>query len=156
MEIEWDWEQTIFKIWVLRKNSCFLRSFVNVWTKTLQKYNQIVSSTTCQESWGENEQKKWMWNVLLTKTLKMTTDFSHFFLLLCSSSSWEPNFCIKMYFFINANLIYVDLLYPTELKDSLFAVFKLLVCFHTKWEKFRFLVAGSSVHGFLRFLVCDI
>jgi hypothetical protein len=31
-----------------------------------------------------------------------------------------------------------------------------LVCFHTKWGKFRFLVSESSVHGFLRFLVCDI
>jgi hypothetical protein len=134
-----------------------LRSFVNIWEKTLQKFIQIVLSTTCQESWGENELIKWTSNVILTKTLKMTRDFSQFFLLLCSASSWEPNFCNKMYFFINTNLICVDLLYCyPELKDNLFEVFKLLVCFHTKWEKFRFLLAGSSVHGFFRFLVCDI
>jgi hypothetical protein len=53
-------------------------------------------------------------------------------------------------------LIYCIKGYPTELKDSLFEVFKLLVCFHTKRVKFRLLVAGSIVHGFFRFLVCDI
>jgi hypothetical protein len=118
-----------------------------------------VSSTTWQESWGENELKKWTWNVILTKTLKMTWDFSQFFLPLCSASSWEPKFCIKMYFFINTNLIYVDLLYKRlsyRVKRHFIWSFQYLVCFHTKWGKFRFLVARSSVHGFLRFLVCDI
>jgi hypothetical protein len=45
------------------------------------------------------------------ENFKDDRDFSQFFLLLCSSSSWEPNFWTKMYFFINTNLIYVDLLY---------------------------------------------
>jgi hypothetical protein len=53
-------------------------------------------------------------------------------------------------------LIYCIKSYPTELKDRFFEVFKLLVCFDIKWGKFRYLVAGSSVHRFLRFLVCDI
>jgi hypothetical protein len=34
-----------------------------------------------------------------------------FFLLLCSFSSWGPNFWIKMFFSINTTLIYNDLLY---------------------------------------------
>jgi hypothetical protein len=37
--------------------------------------------------------------------------FFTFFLLICSDLSWEQNFCIKMYFFINTYLIHVNLLY---------------------------------------------
>jgi hypothetical protein len=111
MEIEWDCKQTIFKIWGF-KNKILLFAFVRqCLSKNLTEIhlNRVINYLT--ESWWENELKKWTWNVILTKTLKMTRDFSQFFLLLCSASSWEPNFCIKMYFFINTNLIYVDLLY---------------------------------------------
>jgi hypothetical protein len=64
--------------------------------------------------------------------------------------------CIFSSILILFTLIYCIKGYPTKLKYSLFEVFKLLGCFHTKWGKFRFLVAEYSVHGFLRFLVCDI
>jgi hypothetical protein len=122
-----------------------LRSFVNVWVKTLHKFIWIMSSPTCQESWGENELQKWTWNVILTKTLQMTRDFSEFFLLLCSASSWEPNFCINMYIFINTNLIYVDLLFKRLYCSwvSLYVILHELTEGSSKCFKFHYLVSQS-------------
>jgi hypothetical protein len=96
---------------------------------------------------------------ILTKTLKMTGifhSFSCYYVPLQAENQIYASKCIFSSILILFTLIYCVKSYPTEVKDSLFEVFKLLVCFHTKWGKFRFLVAGSSVHGFLRFLVCDI
>jgi hypothetical protein len=79
----------------------------------------------------------------------MTWIFSHFFLLLCSASSWEPNFWLKMYFFINTNLIYVDLLYKRlsyRVKIPVIWSFQTFSLFPYKMRKISwFLVAGSSV-----------
>jgi hypothetical protein len=119
-----------------------------------------MSSTTWQESWGENELKKVNVECDTDENFKDNQGFFTVFLaIMFLSLSWEPIFASKSIFSSILNLftlIYCIKDYPTELKDSLFEVFKLLVCFHTKWGKFMFLVAGFSVHGFLKCLVCDI
>jgi hypothetical protein len=104
-----------------------------------------------------NLRRKWAKTVYVEcdTDAKFKDDFSQFFLLLCAASSWEPNFgmCIFSSILILFTFIYCI---GYRVKNSVFEVFKLLVCFHTKWGKFRFLVVGSSMQGLIRFLVCDI
>jgi hypothetical protein len=66
--------------------------------------------------------------VILTKTLKMTRDFLHFSCHYVPLRTENQIFASKCIFSSTLfTLIYCIKGYPTELKDSLFEVFKLLV-----------------------------
>jgi hypothetical protein len=119
MEIQWDWELTIFKIWGFKKKFLLFAFVRQCLSKNLTEIhlNRVINYLTrkLRKKWA----KKVKWNVILTKTLKMTRDFSQFFLLLCSVSSWEPNISSKCLFssiLILFTLIYCIQGYPTELK----------------------------------------
>jgi hypothetical protein len=89
-----------------------------------------VSSTTWQESWGENELKKWTWNVILMKTLKMTSDFHSFSCYYVPLRAESQMFASKD--FVNTYLIYVDLLY----KRLSYMIFLCLWTFDSKGKYF--------------------
>jgi hypothetical protein len=88
----------------------------------------------------ENFRKNLKRNEILMKSLKMSIDFS-----LCSCyyvpfRAVSKSFGIKIYFFVNTNLNYVDL--------------SLSVCFLTKYGQVGLFAERCREHEFLRYLIC--
>jgi hypothetical protein len=117
--------------------------------------HQLPGKKVQEKMSQKSERRMWYWRKLL-RWPGIFHSFSCYYVPLWAESQVYASKCSFCSILILFTLIYCIKGYPTELKDSLFEVFKLLVCFHSKWGKFRLLVAGSSVHGFIRFLVCDI
>jgi hypothetical protein len=65
---------------ISKRKSCFSRSSVNIIAKILHKLLKIMSSITTPESSEKNEGINWKRIEALMKTVKMSRDFSQFFL----------------------------------------------------------------------------
>jgi hypothetical protein len=106
---------------IQKKLSCSSRSFVYVWAEIFHKSKLCYYLTRkFLKNWG----KKLNVKCDIDENFIGDQGFSHFFLLLCSASSWEPNYWIKMHFFLSILMLFTLIYCSTELKEQPFTLFQ--------------------------------
>jgi hypothetical protein len=156
MQIEWDFKQTIFKIWRFKKKILLFPFARQCLSKNVAEIhlNRVINYLT------RKLRRKWAKKVNVEcdtdANFKDDQGFFKGFPAFMFRFELRAKFLNQnMYFFIKTNVIYVDLQFKRwsyRVKKQFIWSFELSKSASIQNEE-KFLVAGSSVHGFLRFLV---